>query len=258
MSEPLEPINAAFEDGVVRIVLRDGEAFWVGKDACQAVGINAYRDALAQLDSDERVSMAVDTLGGAQVMTCVNESGLWSLMFISRSPKVKAFKRWITHEVLPAIRKTGSYSIQPKMPQNLPEALRAYADELEAHALTQAKVKELTPKGEAYDEFIDSRDALTMKLAGEYLGWGRNQILARLREAKILRSGGVNHNLPYAQYDKRFHVVPFTTEISDGRVLHASQVLVWPESLDWIREQIGTGPRKPRPRDRQPSSSGSG
>lgn len=107
-----------------------------------------------------------------------------------------------------------------------------------------AKVAELEPKAEAYDEFLESGDALSMKVAGEYLGWGRNQLLARLREEKILRSGGANHNLPYAQYDRKFHVVPFTTPIGDGKVLHASQVLVWPGSLDWIRDRVGMGPRK--------------
>lgn len=243
----LSPINAAFEEKVVRMVLLNGEAFWVGRDACEAVGISKYRDALAQLEPDERASMTVDTPGGVQTMTCVNEAGLWSLMFISRSPKVKAFKRWITHEVLPAIRETGSYSVRPRVPKTLPEALRAYADEVEAKQLALARVAELEPKGEAYDEFIDSASALTMKLAGEYLGWGRNQLLARLREEGILRTGGANHNLPYAHYDKYFHVVPWTQEVRDGKVLHVAQTMIWPESLDWIRQRIGMGPRKPRP-----------
>lgn len=249
MTTGLEPINAAFEESTVRILLHDGEVFWVGKDVCEVIGIRAYRDALTQLEADERVSMAVDTPGGEQSMTCVNEAGLWSLMFISRSPKVKPFRRWVTHEVLPAIRQTGTYSVHPMLPKDHAAALRAYADEVEAHALTQARVAALEPKGEAYDEFLDSRDAMSMKLAGEYLGWGRNQILDQLRKEEILRSGGANHNLPYARYDRYFHVIPFTAELSNGRVLHTSQVLVWPESLDWIRSRIGMGPRKPRPRD---------
>lgn len=243
------PINAAFEDEVVRMILLDGEAFWSCKDACEAMGISKYRNAMSQLDADERTTHQVQTPGGLQTMVFVNEPGLWSLMMISRSPKVKAFKRWITHEVLPAIRETGSYSVKPRVPQTLPEALRAYADEVEARELAQARVAELEPKGEAYDEFIDSRSALSMKLAGEYLGWGRNQLLARLREEGILRTGGANHNLPYAQYDRHFQVVPWTQEVRDGKVLHAAQTMIWPESLDWIRRRVGMGPRKPRPRD---------
>jgi prophage antirepressor-like protein len=246
---PIPPIDAAFGDEVVRMVLTDGEVFWLCKDACQAMGVVKYRDAMSQLDPDERKSHYVQTSGGPQSMVFVNEAGLWSLMLISRSPKVKAFKRWITHEVLPAIRATGTYSVRPMLPKDHAAALRAYADEVESHALTQARVAELEPKGEAYDEFLDSRDALSMKLAGEYLGWGRNQLLARLREEKILRTGGINHNLPYARYDRHFHVIPFTADLSSGRVLHVSQVLVWPETVDWIRGRIGMGSRKPRPRD---------
>lgn len=111
-----------------------------------------------------------------------------------------------------------------------------------------ARVQELEPKGRAYDQFIDSRDALPMKLAGEYLGWGQNQLLARLRAEKILRSGGPSHNLPYARYDQYFHVVPFTIPTKNGQVLHKAQTCVWPDTLDWLVERIGMGPRKPRPR----------
>jgi prophage antirepressor-like protein len=251
MSElAVSPINAAFEDDVVRIIILDGEAFWSCKDACKAMGISKYRNAMSQLDADERTEHLVQTPGGPQTMVFVNEPGLWSLMMISRSPKVRAFKRWITHEVLPAIRATGSYSLAPPPPaltedEIVHKALAITAKRVETLTL---KVRELEPKGEAYDEFLDSRDTLSMKLAGEYLGWGRNQLLDQLRREGILRSGGVNHNLPYARYDRYFHVIPFTAELSNGRVLHTSQVLVWPESVDWIRGRIGMGPRKPRPR----------
>lgn len=93
----------------VRTVAIDGTPHFVGKDACDELGISKYRDALAQLDPDERVSAAVDTPGGTQQMVLVNEAGLYALMLISRSPKVHAFRRWITHEVLPQIRHAGRY-----------------------------------------------------------------------------------------------------------------------------------------------------
>src|SRR5690606_6467824 len=81
----LVPTSNAFEDHNVRHVFTD-QPLWVAKDVCEAVGIKAYRDAIAQLDSDERVSVAVDTLGGAQNMVAVTEAGVWSLLMISRSP----------------------------------------------------------------------------------------------------------------------------------------------------------------------------
>ncbi|WP_373426951.1 Bro-N domain-containing protein [Microbacterium sp. SORGH_AS_0888] len=87
----------------------DGEPWFVAKDACDVLGISKYRDAVAQLAADERASTAVDTLGGRQRMAVVNEPGLYALMFISRSPKVRPFQRWVTHEVLPQIRRTGEF-----------------------------------------------------------------------------------------------------------------------------------------------------
>ncbi|WP_165746006.1 BRO-N domain-containing protein, partial [Mycobacteroides abscessus] len=75
-----------FEDSNVRHVFTD-QPLWIGRDICDAVGISKYRDAVAQLDADERVSVVVDTLGGPQNMTAVTEAGVWSLLLISRSPK---------------------------------------------------------------------------------------------------------------------------------------------------------------------------
>jgi anti-repressor protein len=94
----------------VRTAFADQTNVFIGKDVCDVLGISKYRDALAQLDEDERVSVVVDTLGGQQTMVGVTEPGVWALMLISRSPEVKPFRRWLTHEVLPAIRRTGSYS----------------------------------------------------------------------------------------------------------------------------------------------------
>ena len=101
----LTAVSNVFEGQSVRHVVTD-QPVWIGRDVCEVVGISKYRDALAQLDDDERVSVIVDTPGGPQHMSAVTEAGIYSLMLISRSPKVKPFMRWLTHEVLPAIRKT--------------------------------------------------------------------------------------------------------------------------------------------------------
>lgn len=99
--------------GQVRTITRDGEPWFVAADVCRALEIKNNRDALAKLDSDEKGVALTDTPGGAQKMTIVNEPGLYSLVLGSRKPEAKAFKRWITHEVIPAIRKTGQYSTKP-------------------------------------------------------------------------------------------------------------------------------------------------
>lgn len=98
-----------FDASAVRAVGSWDNPLFVGKDVCDALGYSKYRDALAQLDSDERVSRKVDTLGGPQEMACITESGLYFLVCHSRKPQARLFRRWVTGEVLPAIRKTGSY-----------------------------------------------------------------------------------------------------------------------------------------------------
>lgn len=127
-------------DRPVRVVIDSplGEPVWVGRDVCEVVGISKYRDALVQLDGDERVSVVVDTPGGPQEMTAVTEAGVWSLLLISRSPKVKPFKRWLTHKVLPEIRNTGQYTPAPAIP-NHAEALRGWADEIERRQVAEAE-----------------------------------------------------------------------------------------------------------------------
>lgn len=100
--------------GSVRTVTVDGEPWFVGKDVCRVLEINNHRDALKRLDGDERDGVDItDPIGRNQNVTIINESGLYSLILTSRKPQAHAFKRWITHEVIPAIRKTGRYSARP-------------------------------------------------------------------------------------------------------------------------------------------------
>lgn len=97
------------EFGEIRNVMVDGEPYFVAKDVCEVLGLSKYRDAFSRLDEDERASIKVDTLGGPQDMVAVNESGLYTLVFQSRKPEAKAFRKWVTKEVLPNIRKHGFY-----------------------------------------------------------------------------------------------------------------------------------------------------
>lgn len=94
----------------IRIKMIGEEPWFMGKDVCIAAGIGKYRDALSCLDSDERMSTNMDTPGGNQQVTAVNESGMYHLVFQSRKPEAKAFRKWVTGVVLPSIRRTGSYS----------------------------------------------------------------------------------------------------------------------------------------------------
>lgn len=105
--QPYQPFDFTFDDqAAVRIIMKaNGEPLFVGADVCAALDISNNRDALSRLDDDEKDVAQIYTPGGLQNMVVVNESGLYNLVLGSRKPEAKAFKRWITHEVLPALRK---------------------------------------------------------------------------------------------------------------------------------------------------------
>ena len=98
-----------FQGNQVRVVIEDGEPKWVAKDVCETLEIVDIRQAVSRLDDDERGVSIVHTPGGQQEMVTINESGLYSLIFTSRKPEAREFKRYVTHVILPTIRKTGQY-----------------------------------------------------------------------------------------------------------------------------------------------------
>ena len=101
-----------YNNNQIRTVLIDGEAWLVAKDVCEALGIQNHKDAISGLDEDEKCGVAItDPIGREQVTSVINEPGLYKLTFKSRKPEAKKFTRWVTHEVLPSIRRTGSYSV---------------------------------------------------------------------------------------------------------------------------------------------------
>ncbi|MCY8344997.1 Bro-N domain-containing protein [Bacillus haynesii] len=121
-----------YQDQQVRTVVKDGEPWFVAKDVCDVLGITDARKSVNLLDEDERNSVPItDSLGRDQETFIINEPGLYSLILRSRKPEAKQFKRWITHEVIPTIRKTGSYQMeQPKTPL---EVLQGTINQLVEH-----------------------------------------------------------------------------------------------------------------------------
>ncbi|MBW7848354.1 MAG: Bro-N domain-containing protein [Bacteroidales bacterium] len=96
----------------IRVQMINDEPWFVGKDVCEAISIVNHKDALGRLDDDERRGSAIPTPGGEQTITVVSESGLYNLIFQSRKPEAKAFRKWVTSEVLPSIRQTGRYELK--------------------------------------------------------------------------------------------------------------------------------------------------
>lgn len=114
------------EFGQVRIVEINNEPYFVGKDVVDILGYqNGSRDINTHVDEEDRLKYQISTAGQLREQTIINESGLYALILSSKLPTAKKFKRWVTHEVLPSIRKTGSYGI----PQTYAEALQLAADQ---------------------------------------------------------------------------------------------------------------------------------
>ena len=103
------PTEFRFDDSSVRTVVKDGEPWFVAKDVCEILDLEDPSMTVSRLDEDQRGKANVCTPGGQQQMLTVSESGLYSLIFTSRKPEAKRFRKWIASEVLPEIRKTGGY-----------------------------------------------------------------------------------------------------------------------------------------------------
>ena len=134
--------------GQVRIVMRDGDPWFVATDVCRALDVINSRHALTRLDEDVKGVVLNDTLGGKQSMAVVSEPGLYALVLGSRKPEAQSFRRWITHEVLPAIRQEGAYMTPERLHKVLedPDTLIALAQRLK---LLQEKNRALVDENEA-------------------------------------------------------------------------------------------------------------
>lgn len=195
------------EFGSIRTTMINGEPWFVAADVCKALEIKNSRDAMTRLDDDEKDVALTDTLGGAQTSTVVNESGLYALVLGSRKPEAKAFKRWITHDVIPSIRKHGAYITPQKLyeclqdPRAMANILTALADEQDKNRKLTAIIEDQKPKVEFADYIAASENAIEMgdfsKLAQKNgITLGRNNLFKKLRELGILMSD----NVPYQQY----------------------------------------------------------
>ena len=138
MEQGLQVFN--FKDAEVRVVTREGEPWWVAKDVCDALELSNHRVAISSLDDDEKDGVSItDAMGRTQITTVISEPGLYTLIIRSRKPEARAFKRWITHEVIPTIRKTGMYA----SPQDYLSALKALVRVEERKAALVVRNKEL-------------------------------------------------------------------------------------------------------------------
>ena len=174
MNELTKVFNYGSEE--VRAVIRDGEPWFVAKDVCMILEHSDTSMAVKRLDEDEKLTQTMFVSGQNRKTWLVNEPGLYSLILTSRKPEARAFKRWVTHEVLPSIRKTGGY--QADVPRTFAEALRLAADQ-------QEEIERNRPKVEQYNRFISGENYQTLEQVGKALGVGRNKLSRFLRTIEI-------------------------------------------------------------------------
>ena len=176
--------NAEF--GSVRTATIDGEPYFVGKDVATILGYSNPRDAISKHVDDEDKGVAkCDTLGGRQEILFINESGLYSLILRSQLPAAKKFKRWVTSEVLPAIRRHGMYATEelianPDLAIAAFQALKAEREKRialeEAVAVQAQQIAELKPKASYYDLVLKCKDAVNISVIAKDYGWSAQRM----------------------------------------------------------------------------------
>lgn len=228
-------MNFKFEGAEVRVKTdKNNEPWFVAKDVCDVLEIRNSRRSTSLLDNDERGVHTVNTPSGEQEMTVVNEAGLYSLIMRSRKPEAKAFKRWVTHEVLPSIRKTGGYvaATGTESPEELyaraMSSLHAALERQKEISAAQAKQIEMDKPKVVFAESIAV--AKTSILVGEMaklikqstgVDIGQKRFFEYLRNKGYVHSQGSQRNLPTQR-----SVNAGWFEIKEGTVLNSNGVNV--------------------------------
>lgn len=191
-----------FESHEVRSLLLNNEPWFVGKDVAEALGYSKARNAITtHIDSEDKKDAPIQgTLGGVQEMTVINESGLYSLVLSSKLPSAKKFKRWVTSEVLPALRKTGQYQVKELSGQEL--MAKALIEAQSVLAAKDKQIQEMKPKVVFADAVATSHTSI---LVGELakilkqngIDMGQKRLFAWLREkGYLIKRQGTDYNMP--------------------------------------------------------------
>lgn len=236
-----------YQSNEVRTVEMGGEPWFVLKDVCNILGISKYRDTAARLDADERGSVEVDTLGGTQQVIAVNESGLYHVILRSDKPEAAPFRKWVTSEVLPSIRKNGGYIAGQE--QLTPEELMAKALLVANKTLAdrEARICELTaqnsqltvekqimqPKAEYFDELVDRNLLTNFRETAKELGIKPKAFVAWLLEKKFLYRDQKGKLLP--REDKNNGLFEVKEAKNDKTQWSGVQTLITPKGRETFR-----------------------
>ena len=178
-----------YESSEIRTIQKDGEPWWVLSDVCKVLELSSPHKVADRLEADEKGRNLIPTLGGVQEMTIINESGLYAVILRSDKPQAKPFRKWVTSEILPAIRKHGAYMTEQTLERALtsPDFLIELATQLKAEqaqrkqlettvAVQNQQIAELQPKASYYDVVLNCKDLISIgKIAKDY-GWSAQKL----------------------------------------------------------------------------------
>lgn len=229
-----------YQSNEVRTVEMGGEPWFVLKDVCNILGISKYRDTAARLDADERGSVEVDTLGGTQQVIAVNESGLYHVILRSDKPEAAPFRKWVTSEVLPSIRKNGGYIAGQE--QLTPQELMAKALLVANKTLAdrEARISELTvqnnimaPKAEYFDELVDRNMLTSFRDTAKELGVKPKTFVNWLLEKKFIYRDQKGKLMP--REDKNNGLFEVKEAKNDKTQWSGVQTLITPKGRETFR-----------------------
>lgn len=212
-----------FEGSEVRTVIESGEPYFVGKDIADVLGYKRTADAIRQhVDEEDKLIRSFTDSGQSRNMTIVNESGLYALIFGSKLPKAKEFKRWVTSEVLPSIRKHGTYmtaeTIEKALtdPDTIIQLATTLKEEREQRLMAEQQVNELQPKATYYDLVLQNKSLISVSQIAKDYGKSAMWLNSKLHELGIqYKQGGTW--LLYQNHADKGYTQSTTHVIDEGK-----------------------------------------
>ena len=219
-----------FSGRMIRIVMDDkGQPWWVAADVCLALGIANPRDAVSRLESDEKSTVGI-TDGGPE-RNIINEPGLYRLLSRSNKKRARKFQRWVFHDVLPSIRKTGMYNMQELTRLQI---LEMAIDSEKKRMLLEAENKQLKPKAEIYDQVCASKGIICISDCAKILKIPPHAFCRRLRDDGFCfdRRGQI---MPVEEYMKRGWFEVKLVQSRDGSPTTYRQTFITPLGVNKFR-----------------------
>lgn len=229
-----------YQDYEVRTVQMGGEPWFVLKDVCEVLGLGNSRMVADRLDDDEKGVSQVDTLGGVQQATVINESGLYNVILRSDKPQAKPFRRWVTGEVLPSIRRHGGYiagqegmSDAELLAKALVVAQRTIADRDARLSALTVENEILTPKADFFDQLVDRNMLTSFRDTAKEFGISPKKFVNFLLENKFIYRDKKGKLTPYeAKNDGYFEVKETFNEKTSWS---GTQTLLTPKGRETFR-----------------------